>query len=170
MTSHSNMYINVVVSSLFKYSKQKHHHVTKSKTSLSHRRPWRGPSYLASCRCTRTASRRSGRSSRGRGCRSCCGSTGCRTPRPSSTCRTRSTRGWKWSSLWCTCRGPSSCWGTSWCWTGRGNTHVERTLVTVCLGRFGLFFSMRALILYTSEFILFILFFLPFCFVCPVFS
>lgn len=47
--------------------------------------------YLASCRCRRRASPRWGRSSRGRGCHSCSGSTGCRRPRPSSTCRTRST-------------------------------------------------------------------------------
>lgn len=74
------------------------------------------PSHLASCRCRRTASRPSGRSSRGRGCRSCSCSRGCCRPRPSSSPGTRSTPGPTLSWPYCTCRGPSSCWDKSLFW------------------------------------------------------
>lgn len=74
------------------------------------------PSHLASCRCRRTASRPSGHSSRGRGCRSCSCSRGCCRPRPSSSLGTHSTPGPTPSWPCCTCRGPSSCWDRSLFW------------------------------------------------------
>lgn len=76
--------------------------------------------YLASCRCRRKASLRSGHSSRDRGCHSCLCSMGCRRPLLSSSPHTRSTRGRRPSSPCCICRVPSSCWDKSLSW-GRHN-------------------------------------------------
>lgn len=80
--------------------------------------------HLANCRCRRTASPRWGRSSRGRGSRSCFCSKGCHTPRLSSTCHIHSTLDWRLSYQACTFRVPSSYWDRSWSWKGRKRTTV----------------------------------------------
>lgn len=75
--------------------------------------PQRVHSYLASCRCRRTASPRWGRSNRGRGYRNYSCSKGCHRPHLSSICHIRSRLYWQLSSLGCTSHGQSSYWDKS---------------------------------------------------------
>lgn len=72
--------------------------------------------HLANCRCRRTASPQWGRSSRGRGSRSCSYSKGCRKLPLSSICRIRSTLCWQLSYQVCTFHDQNSCWDKSWSW------------------------------------------------------
>lgn len=74
------------------------------------------PPHLANCRCRRTASPQWGRSSRGRGSRSCSYSKGCRKLPLSSICRIRSTLCWRLSYQACTFHDQNSCWDKSWSW------------------------------------------------------
>lgn len=98
------------------------HRAKREFLNSHHTPPSPSSPHLASCRCRRTASPPSGRSSRDPGCHSRRGSTGRRRPLPSSTPRTRSRRGPTPSWPCCTGRGPSSCWGRSSSWRGRRGT------------------------------------------------
>lgn len=73
-------------------------------------------SHLANCRCRRTASPQWGRSSRGRGFRSCFYSTGCRKLPLSNICHIRSTLCWQLSYQVRTFHDQNSCWDKSWSW------------------------------------------------------